>query len=74
MMVCKWIPLISHGQAEINHITLVFFQIRVKKGRRGPHGFQLYMILCLDHKSKQLRHNQVDPSDSESYTVIGLQT
>ena len=64
----------SHNRAEIDYIRLVFFQIRAEKGKRGPAGFQLYMILCLDCKSKQLRHNQVDPSDSESCTVICPQT
>ena len=60
----------SHDQAEIKQIRLVFFQIRVEKGKRGPPGFQLYLILCLGWKSKQSRHNGVGPSDSESCTVI----
>ena len=64
----------SHNRAEIDHIRLVFFQIRVEKGKRGPPSFQLYIILCLGHKSKQSRHNRVDPSDSESCTMIGPQT
>ena len=53
---------------------MVFFQIRVEKGKRGPTGSQLYMILCLGRKSKQPRHNWVDPSDSESCTVNDPQT
>ena len=64
----------SHNRAEIDHIRLVFFQIRVEKGKRGPPSFQLYIILGLGHKSKQCRHNRVDPSDSESCTMIGPQT
>ena len=31
------------------------------------------MILCLGRKSKQSRHNRVDPSESESCIVIGPQ-
>ena len=52
----------SHDQAEIDHIRMVFFQIRVEKGKRGPPGFQLYMILCQGRKSKLslvLRHDDV---------------
>ena len=64
----------SHNRVEIDHIRLVFLQIRVEKEKKGPPGFQLYMVLCLAHKSKQPRHNQVDPSDSEPCTVIGPQT
>ena len=30
MMICRWTPLTSHDQAEIDHIRLVFFQIRVE--------------------------------------------
>ena len=51
----------SHNRAETDGMRLAFFQIRVEKGKRGPPGFQLYMILCLGCKSKQLRHNRVDP-------------
>ena len=64
----------SHDQVEIDNIRLVFFQIRVEKRKRCPPGFQLYMIWCLGHKSKQSRHNRVDPSDPESCIVIGPQT
>ena len=55
------LPLTSHDRAETDHIRMVFFQIRVEKGKSGPVGFQLYIILCLDWKSKQPRHNRVDP-------------
>ena len=68
------LPLTSHDRTEIDHIRLVFFQIMVAKRKRGPPGFQLYMIWCLRYKSKQSRHNQVNPSDPESCIVIGSQT
>ena len=68
------LPLTSHNRAEIDHIRLVFFQIRVEKRKRGPPSFQMYMILCLGRKSKQPRQDRVDPSDSESCIVIGHQT
>ena len=68
------LPLTLHDRAEIDHIRLVFSQIRVENRKRGPPGFQINMILCLGHKSKQSRHNWVDPSDSESCAVIGPQT
>ena len=68
------LPLTSHNRAEIDHIRLVFFEIRVEKGKRGPAGFQLYMILCLGCISKQLRHDQMDPFNSELCIVIGDQT
>ena len=68
------LPLMSHFRAEIYHIRMVFFQTRAEKGKRGPPGFQLYMILCLGRKSKQSKQDRVDPSDRESCTVIGPQT
>ena len=46
----------------------------VESQKRGLPGFQLYMILCRGRKSKQPTQDQVDPSDSESCTVIGPQT
>ena len=70
-----WVdPLMSHDQGEIDHVRLAFFQIRVEKAKSGPPIFQLYMILCLSCRSKQSRHDQVDPSDSEYCAVIGPQT
>ena len=60
-----------HNQAEIDHIRLVFFQIMVEKGKSCTPGFQLHMIFCLGHKSKQSSHNRVDSSETESCTVIG---
>ena len=36
----------SHNRAEIAHIRLVFFQIRVEKRKRGPPGFQFFV--CFD--------------------------
>ena len=68
------LPLTSHNRVEIAHIRLVFFQIRVESRKRGPPGFQLYMIWCLGRKSKQPRQDRVDPCDSESCIVIGPQT
>ena len=68
------LPLTLHNRAEIDYIRLVFFQIRVENQKRGPPDFQMYTILCLDHKSKQSILDRVDPSDSESCAVIGPQT
>ena len=64
----------SHDRPEIDQIRLVFYQIRVENLKRGPPGFQLYMILCLGRKSKQSKQDRLDPSDRESCTVIGPQT
>ena len=46
MMICRWTPLTSHNRAEIAHIRLVFFQIRVECRKRGPPGFQFFV--CFD--------------------------
>ena len=51
MMICGWTPSDSHFPAEIDHIRMVFFQIRAEKGKTGPPSFQFYMILCLGRKS-----------------------
>ena len=32
----------SHNQAEVDHMRLSFFQIRVEKGKRGPTSFQFF--------------------------------
>ena len=46
MMICRWTPLTSHNRAEIDHIRLVFFQIRVENLKRGPPSFQFFV--CFD--------------------------
>ena len=41
-----WVdPVISLDQAEIDHIRLVFLQIRVENLKRGPPGFQGFFVL-----------------------------
>ena len=42
-MICGWTPLASHFRAEIDHIRLVFFQIRVENLKRGPPSFQCFV-------------------------------
>ena len=74
MMVCVWTPPDVTRSRRNWPDKAGFCQIRVEKRKRGPTGFQLYMIWCLGCKSKQSRHNRVDPSDSESCIVIGPQT
>ena len=44
MMICRWIPLMSHNWAEFDHIRLLFFQIKVGKGKRAPPGFQFFCL------------------------------
>ena len=39
-------PSDAHDRAEIDHIRLVFFQIRVENLKRGPLGFQFFA--CFD--------------------------
>ena len=39
-------PITTHDQAEIDHIRLVLFQIKVEKGKRGLSGFQFFV--CFD--------------------------
>ena len=43
MMMCMWTSLTSHDLAEIDHIRLLFFQIRVENLKRGPPGFQFFV-------------------------------
>ena len=46
MMICRWTPLTSHNRAEIDHIRLAFFQIRVEDLKRGPSSFHFFV--CFD--------------------------
>ena len=32
----------SHNQAEVDHMSLSFFEIRVENRKRGPPGFQFF--------------------------------
>ena len=41
-----WTPLTSHYRAEIDHIRLVIFQIRVENLKTGPPGFHFFV--CFD--------------------------
>ena len=43
LMICGCIPLTSDDQAEIDHIRLMFFQIRVENLKRGPPGFKFFV-------------------------------
>ena len=45
MMICRWTPLTSHDQAEIDHIRLVFFQIRVESQKRVHPVFSFLFVL-----------------------------
>ena len=57
MMICMRIPLTSHNQAEIDHIRLLFFQIRVENLKRGPPGFQFFAYFITFLTSSDLRTN-----------------
>ena len=46
MMIRRWTPLMLHDQEEIDHVRLVFFQIRVENLKMGPSGFQFFV--CFD--------------------------
>ena len=46
MMICGWAPLTSHFRGDIDHIKLLFFQIRVENLKRGPPSFQFFV--CFD--------------------------
>ena len=54
MMVCVWTPPDVTRSRRNWPDKAGFCQIRVEKRKRGPTGFQLYMIWCLGCKSKNL--------------------
>ena len=49
------IPLMSHNWAEVDHIRLSFFQIKVEKGKRGLPGFQFFAYFMTFLMSSDLR-------------------
>ena len=56
MMTCRWTSLTSHDQAEIDHIRLVFLQIRVENLKRGPPGFQIFVCFDVIRSEDQSQH------------------
>ena len=50
-------PLMSHDRVEIDHIRLLFFQIRVENLKRGPPGFQFFGYFVTFLTSSNLRNN-----------------
>ena len=65
--------MMSHNRAEIDHIRLVFFQIRVEKGKRGPPGFQFFVcfdIIMSEDKSQCMILSQRDPPGCASVVLI----
>ena len=63
MSLCKCdddmrvITLMSHDLAEIDHIRLSLFQIRVENLKRGPPGFQFFVYFMTFLMSSDLRTN-----------------
>ena len=45
----------SHNRAEIDHIRLVFFQIRVEKVKKSPPGFQFFVCFDIIRSEDQLQ-------------------
>ena len=77
MMICRW-TLISHNQAEIDHIRLLFFQIRIENLKRGPSGFQFFVcfdIIRSEDQSQCMILSQRGPPGCLSVVLIcGLDT
>ena len=69
-MICVWTPLASHNQAEIDHIRLSFFQIRVENLKRGPPGFQFFAYFMTFLTSSDLRTNHSADSESEGIHLV----
>ena len=66
LMICRWTPLKSHNQTEIDHVRLVFFQIRVENLKRGPPGFQFFVrfdVIRSDDQSQCRILSQRGPPD-----------
>ena len=57
MMICGWMPLMSHDRAQVDHIRLLFFQIRVKNLKRSPPAFQFFAYFMTFLTSPDLRTN-----------------
>ena len=51
------ILLTSHNRAEIDHIRLLFIQIRVENLKRGQPGFQVFAYFMMFLTSSDLRTN-----------------
>ena len=50
-------PLTSHNRAEVDHIRLLFFEIRAENLKRGPSGFQFFAYFMMFLMSSNLRTN-----------------
>ena len=46
MMICHWTPVTAHNRAKVDHIRLLFFQIRFESRKSGQPGFQIFV--CFD--------------------------
>ena len=72
-MTCGWTPVTSHNQAEIDHTRLVFFQIRVEEGKKGPPGFQFFVcfdIIRSEDQSQCMILSQRGPPSCASVVLI----
>ena len=65
--------LTSHNRTEIDHIRMLFFQIRFENLKRGPPGFQFFVCFMMFFKSSDLRpqsqHNIVSQRGSTQLCV-----
>ena len=68
----------SHDRAEIDHIRLVFFQIWVEKGKRGPPGFQFFVCIGVirseDQSQCMILSQRGPPSRASVVLICGLDT
>ena len=73
MMIRRWIPMTSHNQVEIDHIRLVFFQIKVEKGKRSPPSFQFFVcfdVIRSEDQSQCMILSQMGPPGCASVILI----
>ena len=78
MVIRRWTLLTSHNRAEIDHIKLVFFQIRVENLIRGPPGFQFFVcfhvIRSEDQSQCRILSQRGPPCCAQIVLICGLDT
>ena len=71
-------PVTSYSWAEIDHIRLVFFQIRVEKVKRGPSSFQFFVcfdiIRSKDQSQCMILSQRGPPGHASVVLICGLDT
>ena len=72
MMICERTLLTSHNRAEIDHIRLVFFQIRVENLKRGLPSFQFFVCFDIIRSEDQSQHRILSQRGPPCYAYIVL--